>query len=574
MFGSLIKIFKKLSLKTRITGLIAALLLLLNSIIDLIGVAAIFPLFGLIVKPDFLNEFRLAKSIYDTLGFESIKNFGIVLSAFLLGVVIVKNLIGVLINRYQLKYIYDLYIYFSSIFFHKYQHLDFEKFTSLNSNVIQRDISHIPRMFAMFIMTPLMIALSEVVILGILLLAVIIYDYRLLLVLFFSCAPIFFILYKVYKNRITDLEDRLNGLIPLNSKSVFDMIYGYIDIHVSNTFTYFSKVFRSLALEESQLRIQQTLYNVSLPRIVETSMIFALAVLIIYGLTFMENKEDLTTMLGIFGLTVLRTIPSINRIMNAIVNIKGKSYAIDGILLVVESGAETIKTSLNSVSFNKSISFDHVNFNYHGSETKVLNAVNVTIQKGEIIGLIGESGSGKSTFSNLILGLLKPKSGSILIDGIPLNNNNLRSWQNRISYVQQNIFLIDDTIEANICFGQNEEAIDKELLNQSINKASLRKLINDLPEGLNSMVGDRGANLSGGQKQRIAIARALYKKSEVIILDEATSALDPETEVEITETFKRIADLGVTLVIITHRKSPLLYTDRIFEFESGSLKIK
>ena len=547
----------------------AGLLLVLNSIIDLIGVAAIFPLFGLIVKPDFLNEFGLAKSVYDTLAFESIKSFGIALSVFLFGVVIIKNLIGVLINRFQVKYIYDLYIHFSSLFFHKYQHLDFEKFTGLNSNVIQRDITHIPRMFAMFIMTPLMIALSEIVILGLLLIAVIIYDYRLLLVLFFSCAPIYFILYKTYKSRITDLEDRLNGLIPLNSKSVFDMIYGYIDIHVSNTFAYFSKVFNSLVREESHLRIEQTLYNISLPRIVETSMIFALSVLTIYGLTFMENKEDLTTMLGIFGLTVLRTIPSINRIMNAIVNIKGKSYAIDSICLVVESGAETIITSLNQVPFNQSISFDKVNFNYQGSDTKVLEDVNVTIRKGEIVGLIGESGSGKSTFSNLILGLLKPKSGRILIDDISLNSNNLRSWQNRISYVQQNIFLIDDTIEANICFGQNEDAIDKELLEKAIDNASLRKLINELPLGLKSMVGDRGASLSGGQKQRIAIARALYKKSELIILDEATSALDQDVEREITETFKKISLMGVTLIIVAHRHSTLAYCDEILKFENG-----
>lgn len=549
-------------------------MLLLNSIIDLIGVAAIFPLFGLIIKPDFLNEFDLAKSVYNGLGFESTKSFGIALALFLFLVVIFKNIIGVIINRFQVRYIYDLYIHFSRVFYTRYQYLDFEKFTKLNSNVIQRDVTHIPRMFAMFILTPLMIAASEVVILGILLIGVIIFDYRLLLVLLFCCAPVYFILYKVYKNRITSLEERLNGLIPLNSKSVFDMIYGYVDIHVSNTFDYFSKAFRMLVREESQLRIQQTLYNISLPRIVETSMIFALALLTIYGLTFMDNKDDLTTMLGVFGLAVLRTIPSINRIMNAIVNIKGKSYAIDSILIAVDSDNEIINTSSSDIKFNESIAFDVVDFSYAGSDITVLKKIDVKIKKGEVIGLVGESGSGKSTFSNLILGLLKAKSGNILIDDIPLNYNNLRAWQDKISYVQQNIFLIDDTIEANICFGQNKADVDKELLHQSIDKSSLRKLINDIPEGVNALVGDRGANLSGGQKQRIAIARALYKKSEVIILDEATSALDQETEMEITETFKGIADLGVTLIIITHRKSPLLYTDRIFEFESGGLRIR
>ncbi|MEQ8238128.1 MAG: ABC transporter ATP-binding protein, partial [Cyclobacteriaceae bacterium] len=553
---------------------IAALLLLLNSIIDLIGVAAIFPLFGLIVKPDFLNEFGLVKSVYESFSFQSTKSFGVALAFFLLAVVILKNVIGVLINQFQVRYIYDLYIHFSQLFYRRYQYLDFEKFTKLNSNIMQRDISHIPRVFATFILTPLMIGASEIVILGILLIGVILFDYRLLLVLFFCCATIYFILYKLYKNRITSLEERMNGLIPLNTKSIFDMIFGYIDIHVSNTFDYFSNTFRQLIQEESQLRIQQTLYSISLPRIVETSMIFALSVLTIYGLTFLNDKSDLTTMLGVFGLAVLRTIPSINRIMNAVMNIKGKAYAVDSILIAMDSDHEIIDTSTSDIKFNESIVFNDVFFNYSGSENQVLEGISVEIMKGEVIGLVGESGSGKSTFSNLILGLLKPKSGSILVDGIILNNHNLRAWQDKISYVQQNIFLIDDTIEANVCFGQNRGDIDKELLERSIDNASLRKLIHDLPDGLNSIVGDRGANLSGGQKQRIAIARALYKKSEVIILDEATSALDQETEMHVTETFKKIANIGITLIIISHRKSQLLYADKIFEFQNGSLKIK
>ena len=186
------------------------------------------------------------------------------------------------------------------------------------------------------------------------------------------------------------------------------------------------------------------------------------------------------------------------------------------------------KLEKNEIFFNSNISLRNISFSYEGTEKKILDSINLDIYKGDTIGFIGDSGSGKSTLVDLIIGLLKPIAGKILVDGKPINTKS-SNWLNHFGYVQQNIYLIDDSLKMNIAFGELDHDIDTSLLTNAIKNSELDELVNALPNGLDTNVGE-GVKLSGGQKQRIAIARALYRNPEILIFDEATSALDTNTE--------------------------------------------
>ncbi|EFP1007332.1 ABC-type lipopolysaccharide transporter PglK, partial [Campylobacter jejuni] len=209
----------------------------------------------------------------------------------------------------------------------------------------------------------------------------------------------------------------------------------------------------------------------------------------------------------------------------------------------------------------------NLSFGYEGKKYLFKN-LNLNIKKGEKIAFIGESGCGKSTLVDLIIGLLKPKEGQILIDEQELNANNTKNYRQKIGYIPQNIYLFNDSIAKNITFG---DAVDEEKLSKVIKQANLEHFIKNLPQGVQTKVGDGGSNLSGGQKQRIAIARALYLEPEILVLDEATSALDTQSEAKIMDEIYKISK-DKTMIIIAHRLSTITQCDKVYRLEHGKLK--
>ena len=221
-------------------------------------------------------------------------------------------------------------------------------------------------------------------------------------------------------------------------------------------------------------------------------------------------------------------------------------------------------------SFNENIKLQNISFQYATKTPTVLKSIDLNIVKGSRVGFVGSTGSGKSTLIDIIMGLLEPTQGSISIDGIMLTKNNKHLWQKQIAHVPQSIYLIDNTIEKNIAFGIDEGKIDQNLVRESAKKAQIADVIEKMPQGYNTVVGERGVQLSGGQRQRLGIARALYKKARVIILDEATSALDSETEKTVIQSFESIG-ADVTLLMIAHRITTLKNCTNIIELKDGKV---
>jgi ABC-type multidrug transport system fused ATPase/permease subunit len=220
--------------------------------------------------------------------------------------------------------------------------------------------------------------------------------------------------------------------------------------------------------------------------------------------------------------------------------------------------------------FNNKIELKNLTFKYNESAPNAIENLNIVIKKGESVGIIGHSGSGKSTLIDLMLGLLLPKSGDIVIDGININNNNQRSWQKKIGYVPQSIYLIDSTLRKNIAFGVPDDKIDESAIIRSVKAAQLDDYISSLEDGLDTFVGERGVRLSGGQRQRIGIARALYYDPEILLLDEATSALDTQTELGVMSSVSAMKG-NKTLLIVAHRLSTVEKCDKIYKLAKGKV---
>jgi ATP-binding cassette, subfamily B, bacterial PglK len=318
----------------------------------------------------------------------------------------------------------------------------------------------------------------------------------------------------------------------------------------------------------------------NLPRyIIEAFLIsFLIGFTFLFLATNQGNAKGLSATLGVFALVSIRLLPAVGNLLTSINGIRYSAYSIDKIhldLKELENADSSQKTKfspsiLNTrpiLPFKIGITLENITYSYPNSQKKSLEGISLHIKKGESIGLIGKSGAGKTTLVDVILGLLETQIGDIKVDGTSIYKD-LRAWQNMIGYVPQSIFLVDDTLEKNIAFGVPEHLIDSQRLKKAILAAQLEELIEHLPDGLNTMVGERGVLLSGGQRQRIGIARALYHEREILVFDEATAALDNETEGLVTEAIKSLSGTK-TMIIIAHRLSTIEHCDHIYQLDKG-----
>ncbi|MDD1419946.1 ABC transporter ATP-binding protein/permease [Dolichospermum sp. ST_sed1] len=323
----------------------------------------------------------------------------------------------------------------------------------------------------------------------------------------------------------------------------------------------------------------------NLPRfVIEPLMMSFLIGFTFLFITLNQNKtQNLTGVLGIFALASVRLLPAVGNLISGINVIRGNSYSLDRLFfdlkelekenLITDSALHDHNLLLNQnqqkFQFLDQVILDQLTFQYPNTTKNVLEEISLSIRKGESIGLIGKSGAGKTTLVDVLLGLFTPQFGDIKVDGVSVYSN-LRAWQNMLGYVPQSIFLIDDTLERNIAFGVADHLIDQNRLKKAIEMAQLSEVVEQLSDGVKTIVGERGVLLSGGQRQRVGIARVLYHEREILVFDEATAALDTETEHLITQATKVLAGTK-TIIIIAHRLSTIEHCDCIYQLEQGRI---
>jgi ABC-type multidrug transport system fused ATPase/permease subunit len=308
----------------------------------------------------------------------------------------------------------------------------------------------------------------------------------------------------------------------------------------------------------------------SLPRLFfESVAVVGLAVLVIVMVSSGDEIKDILPTLGLFAATAFRVMPAIGRVIASVQAI-GYNKAF---MRTVYSDSllpwDVSQSEGGRLSFKHEIEVRNVSFRYASAHRHSLSSISIKIGKGEAVGIIGPSGAGKSTFVDVLLGLLSPEQGKVLVDGVDIQNN-VRSWQDHIGYVPQTIYLVDDTLARNVAFGLPDDLVDHDAVARSIKAAQLDEFVATLPDGISTIVGERGVRLSGGQRQRIGIARALYNDPEILVLDEATSSLDTETEQGVMDAVKEL--LGTkTIVIIAHRTTTVSYCTKVYKMDKAQI---
>lgn len=276
--------------------------------------------------------------------------------------------------------------------------------------------------------------------------------------------------------------------------------------------------------------------------------------------------------LGALALGAQRLLPAFNQAQNSWSLIAGNQGVLKDVLVLLEQPAGTKASRTDApLKFFQDITFRGVQFTYPGAANPAITVENVTINRGAKIGIIGTTGGGKSTFLDVLMGLLPPDQGDITVDDVPLTATNAGAWQEKLAHVPQHIYLTDGTVRSNIALGVSPNRIDEARLQTAVDAAQVRSFLQTLPQGLDSHIGEQGVRLSGGQRQRIGIARALYKRAEVLILDEATSALDQETERAVMESIEAFSK-GVTIVIVAHRTSTLETCEVVYSINNGVVR--
>lgn len=325
----------------------------------------------------------------------------------------------------------------------------------------------------------------------------------------------------------------------------------------------------------------------NLPRYaIEAFMLTFLVVFTLLFVNFNRGEQNLSGVLGIFGLASIRLLPAAGNLISGLNIVRSNTFAVDKLFFDLQNlekdhlvfnldahhqSSQQLSSLNNSrlMPFDRQIEIDRLTFAYPATSSRALDGISLTIKKGQSIGIIGKSGSGKTTLVDVILGLFDPQSGDIKVDGVSVYKN-LRAWQNILGYVPQTIFLTDDTLERNIAFGVPDDLIDRTRLAKAIEMSQLKDVVERLPKGMQTLVGERGVLLSGGQRQRVGIARVLYHQREILVFDEATAALDSETEHLVTEATKALSGSN-TIIIIAHRLSTIEHCDCIYQIEQGKV---
>jgi len=303
----------------------------------------------------------------------------------------------------------------------------------------------------------------------------------------------------------------------------------------------------------------------------ELLAVVGLAILVVIMISSGKPLDALLPTIGLFAAAAFRLLPSVNRVIGAVQGVRFSLPVVETMYSEICLADKTVpivsKKSL--LTFKKEITLENLSFKYPIATTEVLKNISLSIPFGASVGFIGSSGAGKSTLVDVILGLLSTSNGAVKIDGVDIQNN-VRGWQDQIGYVPQTIFLTDDTLRRNIAFGLSNQQINEEAVWHALQHAQLDQFVKNLPEGLDTKVGERGVRLSGGQRQRIGIARALYHDPTVLVLDEATSSLDNVIEHDVMEAVNALHG-NKTIIIVAHRLSTVEHCDHLYQLEHGEI---
>ncbi len=533
------------------------------AILDLLGTGILLPVLLLVLNEKMVLENRYMSLFYNWMGFESIRSFIFFICLSVLLFSIVRVCLSAWLQYKQNQRLFSISSYLSIRLYRYYYSKGYLFIKQNNSHKLINQVNSVSGNLIQGYFVPFSQLTCEIFVMLSILIGLISFNVYVFLLVILTFVPITSIYYRYSRSRIKYYGKRLYLLAPQKGKLLQQTFIGFTDMEMNNTFPKSSERFSDLLKEQNSLSVRNLLLNNSLQKVLEIAIVSSVVVLIIATQLF--EFPALGLIVGVFAIAVYRVLPGIVKSTGCIFQMRGNSFAFD-ILSDLES-EQSIEEMVEQhpIEFKESITIHDLSFSYN-KDKQIFDNYSLDIRKGDFVGFRGESGCGKSTLFHLILGFLKPDSGGIYVDGVELSVDKLSAWRSKIGYVSQQLFMVEGSLLDNIIMG-SDECNSMERVKQVLRLASLDRFVETLPEGVFTPVGEGGSLLSGGQRQRLGIARALYKRAEILMFDEATSSLDEATEHLINDSIVRLSEEcpGLTLLVISHRPESLSVCRKIID---------
>jgi ABC-type multidrug transport system fused ATPase/permease subunit len=554
------------SLKKRASSLL--ILLIVSSIIDIFSIGIIVPFFQFVFNSNPQNTL-----IYKFLKYTRFDFFLTISRMYFLLILVlfffVKNIFLAFVNYLQNQFVFLLQEDISNHLFSNYLHNTYEFHKNNSTSLLIRNMTNEVNSVSNAVLNVFNL-ISESLILIFVLIFLFIYQFYITFIIVITLGVPILLLNAIVKNKINQIGSQRQLYDGNKLKVIQQGLIGIKDIKIFSIQKFFLKNFYFYNKKSKVTAIEQN-FLPQVPRfILDFLMIFSLVTVTFYLVNNNYTNEQILIIGGVFAASSFRILPSINRILTSLSTIK---FSLPSFRVISNHILNNFKDHADSKSLNEIdlIEIKNLSYSYNeeGSRKIILENINIDFKIGDKIGIIGKSGSGKSTLIDILTGLLKPDSINSFVNGENITFYENPTWKNKISYVPQKIFLLDDSLKNNILFGINENVNDNEFLKKIIDITNLTQFSSDI----NRNIGEFGTKISGGQMQRIGIARALYRKTDILILDEGTSALDTENELEILNS---ILDLNFIKIIIfiTHKPSNLRYCNKVYKIQDGQITLQ
>lgn len=561
----------------KLRGLIVLMLFLSQALVEVVGVTSILPFMALAAQPSVIQTQAELRWVYDSLGFSDAKAFVTAAGLVVLAALTLSNAVTATTTWASLRYFAWLNTELSGKLLTRYLSRSYQWFLGQNVAMLSQTLLNETAALIYGVLLTSLRLISRAVAIVLITLILFWADPIVASGSAVTLGLIYAVIFSTVKKRLILLSaDRVQADAH-RFKATREALEGIKATIVQGRKSYFLRQFTHNTSVSAEINARLAFLSEA-PRYLLELLAFGSVILIIIFL--FQQKGDIRAALPILSLytfAAYRLLPAMQQSFGYIASIRMHLILIPAVHKhffgrpdeFVEMGGE-LREGQEPLPLDERLSIQNVFYRYPKTDQFVLNGVSLDIQKNTTVAFVGSTGAGKTTLVDLILGLLEPSDGQLLVDGSPLNRDNIRNWQRNIGYVPQDIYLTDDTVRANIAFGLSEENIDDARVEQAARLANLHSFIEGLPAGYQTLVGDRGVRLSGGQRQRIGIARALYSDPSLLILDEATSSLDGITESAVMDAVHGLANKK-TILMIAHRLTTVRNCDCIYLLEAGKV---
>ena len=546
--------------------------MLISAITEVISLGAIIPFLGVLTAPDKVFSHPILSDIAQSFGILSAEQLALPITILFITAILLANFTRLLLLWVSTKLSFMAGADLSYEVYHRTLHQPYIVHLERNSSEVITGILNKVGGVVFNILLPALTFISSLLLLIMVITALMVIDPVITSISVIGFGLTYILITILTRKKIANNSDCIAYETTMLHKALQEGLGGVREVLLDGTQQLYCDIYRKadLPLRKAQ---GSNIFISSSPKFGMEAIGVSLIAIIAY--TFSQQQGGVTAVipaLGAIALGAQRLLPALQNCYASWSVITGSRALLFDSLLLLEQPISTDSSNnlAERMDFKENIRLDSVSFRYKKNTPWVLDNLNLEISKGERIGFVGETGSGKSTSLDLIMGLLEPTTGEVIIDGKPLTDVELHKWRKNIAHVPQSIFLIDSSMAENIAFGVPKELIDIKLVQDAAKQAQIAEFIERQPNGYDSPVGERGVRLSGGQRQRIGIARALYKKANVLIFDEATSALDDTTEKAVMDAIEGL-DRSVTVLFIAHRLTTLRNCDRIIELKDGSV---